>query len=107
MGGEGEREAMTETIDEEIAERAGRLAAEYEKTCTGCAQAAVAGLFDALAIEVDRAEGRRSPGVSVAARHPRRSGVTRPLVAWHIAYWERRLRTGQPGGREDERFHAG
>jgi hypothetical protein len=27
---------------EEIAERAGQLAAEYERTCTGCAQSAVA-----------------------------------------------------------------
>ena len=36
---------------EEIAERAGQLAAEYERTCTGCAQSAVAGLLDALEIE--------------------------------------------------------
>jgi C_GCAxxG_C_C family probable redox protein len=46
-------EAMTETTEEKIAERAGRLATEYEKTCTGCAQAAVAGLLDALAIDGD------------------------------------------------------
>ena len=36
---------------EEIAERAGELAAAYEKTCTGCAQSAVAGLLDALEID--------------------------------------------------------
>jgi C_GCAxxG_C_C family probable redox protein len=36
---------------EEIAERAGELAAEYEKTCTGCAQSVVAGLLDALEID--------------------------------------------------------
>jgi C_GCAxxG_C_C family probable redox protein len=36
---------------EEIAERAGELAAEYERTCTGCAQSAVAGLLDALEID--------------------------------------------------------
>ena len=44
---------MTETSEEEIAERACRLAAEHEKTCTGCAQAAVAGLLDALEIDGD------------------------------------------------------
>ena len=42
---------MTEKNREEIAERAGQLAAEYEKTCTGCAQSVVAGLLDALEIE--------------------------------------------------------
>jgi C_GCAxxG_C_C family probable redox protein len=36
---------------EEIAERAGQLAEEYERTCTGCAQSAVAGLLDALEID--------------------------------------------------------
>jgi C_GCAxxG_C_C family probable redox protein len=36
---------------EEIAERAGHLAEEYERTCTGCAQSAVAGLLDALEID--------------------------------------------------------
>jgi C_GCAxxG_C_C family probable redox protein len=36
---------------EETADRAARLAEEYEKTCTGCAQSAVAGLLDALGIE--------------------------------------------------------
>ena len=36
---------------EEIAERAGELAAEYERTCTGCAQSVVAGLLDALEID--------------------------------------------------------
>ena len=38
---------------EEIAERAGELAAEYERTCTGCAQSAVAGLLDAFEIDGD------------------------------------------------------
>ena len=38
---------------EGIAERAGRLAAEYESTCTGCAQSAVAGLLDAFEIDAD------------------------------------------------------
>ena len=42
---------MTEKNQEEIAKRAGELAAEYEKTCTGCAQSAVAGLLDALEID--------------------------------------------------------
>jgi C_GCAxxG_C_C family probable redox protein len=36
---------------EEIAARAGQLAEEYERTCTGCAQSAVAGLLDALEID--------------------------------------------------------
>ena len=36
---------------EKTAERAGELAAEYERTCTGCAQSAVAGLLDALEID--------------------------------------------------------
>jgi C_GCAxxG_C_C family probable redox protein len=36
---------------EKIAERAGELAAEYERTCTGCAQSVVAGLLDALEID--------------------------------------------------------
>jgi C_GCAxxG_C_C family probable redox protein len=44
---------MTETNPEAIAEKAGRLAAEYEKTCTNCAQSAVAGLLDALEIDGD------------------------------------------------------
>jgi len=39
--------------EEEIAERACELATEYEKTCTGCAQATVAGLLDALGIRND------------------------------------------------------
>jgi C_GCAxxG_C_C family probable redox protein len=42
---------MTEKSREETAERAGELAAEYERTCTGCAQSAVAGLLDALEID--------------------------------------------------------
>lgn len=44
---------MTERSPEEIAERAARLAAEYEKTCTNCAQSAVAGLLDAFEVEGD------------------------------------------------------
>ena len=42
---------MTAKSRERIAERAGELAAEYERTCTGCAQSVVAGLLDALEIE--------------------------------------------------------
>ena len=42
---------MAERSPEAIAERASQLAAEYEKTCTGCAQSAVAGLLDALEID--------------------------------------------------------
>jgi C_GCAxxG_C_C family probable redox protein len=42
---------MTEKNREAIAERAGELAAEYEKTCAGCAQSVVAGLLDALEID--------------------------------------------------------
>jgi C_GCAxxG_C_C family probable redox protein len=44
---------MSEKSSEEIGEKAGRLAEEYEKRCTGCAQSAVAGLLDALEIEND------------------------------------------------------
>jgi C_GCAxxG_C_C family probable redox protein len=44
---------MAEKSAREIAETAGRLAEEYEKTCTGCGQSAVAGLLDALEIESD------------------------------------------------------
>jgi C_GCAxxG_C_C family probable redox protein len=42
---------MTGKNWEAIAERAGELATEYEKTCTGCAQSVVAGLLDALEID--------------------------------------------------------
>jgi C_GCAxxG_C_C family probable redox protein len=42
---------MTEKSPEAIAERASQLAADYEKTCTGCAQSAVAGLLDAFEID--------------------------------------------------------
>jgi C_GCAxxG_C_C family probable redox protein len=42
---------MTEKSPEAIAERASQLAADYEKTCTGCAQSAVAGLVDAFEID--------------------------------------------------------
>jgi hypothetical protein len=41
---------MAEKSPEAIAERASQLAADYEKTCTGCAQSAVAGLLDAFEI---------------------------------------------------------
>jgi C_GCAxxG_C_C family probable redox protein len=44
---------MTETDKEEIMERAYQLAKEYEMTCTGCAQSAVAGLLDTLGIKND------------------------------------------------------
>jgi C_GCAxxG_C_C family probable redox protein len=44
---------MAERSPEAIAERAARLAADYEKTCTNCAQSAVAGLLDALEIDGD------------------------------------------------------
>ena len=44
---------MTAKSPEAIAERASQLAADYEKTCTGCAQSAVAGLLDALEIDAD------------------------------------------------------
>ena len=42
---------MTERSPEAIAERASQLATDYEKTCTGCAQSAVAGLLDAFEID--------------------------------------------------------
>ena len=42
---------MTGKSPEAIVERAAELAAEYERTCTGCAQSAVAGLLDAFEIE--------------------------------------------------------
>jgi len=38
---------------EELAEKAFTLAEEYEKTCTGCAQTTIAGIFDTLSIEND------------------------------------------------------
>jgi C_GCAxxG_C_C family probable redox protein len=44
---------MSEKSVAEIRDKAGRLAEEYEKTCTGCAQSSVAGLLDALEIEND------------------------------------------------------
>jgi C_GCAxxG_C_C family probable redox protein len=44
---------MTGRSPEAIAERAAQLAAEYEKTCTNCAQSAVAGLLDAFEIDAD------------------------------------------------------
>ncbi len=42
---------MAEKGKEEILERAYQVAKEYEKTCTGCAQSAVAGLLDVLRME--------------------------------------------------------
>ncbi len=44
---------MTEKEKEEILERAYQLGEKYEKTCTSCAQSAVAGLLDALGIDND------------------------------------------------------
>jgi C_GCAxxG_C_C family probable redox protein len=44
---------MTAKSVQQIAEKAGRLAGEYEKTCTGCGQSVVAGLLDALEIDSD------------------------------------------------------
>ncbi|MBC7231392.1 MAG: C_GCAxxG_C_C family protein [Actinobacteria bacterium] len=41
---------------EKLVEEARRLASDYEKRCTGCAQSVVAGLVDALGIE-DAGEG--------------------------------------------------
>jgi C_GCAxxG_C_C family probable redox protein len=54
---------------EDIAERAGELAAEYEKTCTGCAQSVVAGLLDALEIDspdVFRAASGLADGIGLS-----------------------------------------
>ena len=42
-----------EESKEEIAKKAFDLAEKYEKECTGCAQTAIAGIFDALGIEND------------------------------------------------------
>ena len=42
---------MTKESPEAVVARASQLAAEYEKTCTGCAQSAVAGLLDAFGID--------------------------------------------------------
>ena len=47
---------MPEKDQAETVEEAQRLAAEYERKCTGCAQSVVAGLLDALGIE-DADEG--------------------------------------------------
>ncbi|MBW1709989.1 MAG: C_GCAxxG_C_C family protein [Deltaproteobacteria bacterium] len=38
---------------EELAKKAFSLAEKYEKTCTGCAQTTIAGIFDALSIKND------------------------------------------------------
>jgi len=48
---------------EESAGKAGKLAEEYEKTCTGCAQSAVAGLLDALGME-DESVFRAASGLA-------------------------------------------
>jgi len=42
-----------EKSKEEIANKASKLAKEYEKECTGCAQTTIAGIFDTLGIEND------------------------------------------------------
>jgi C_GCAxxG_C_C family probable redox protein len=42
---------MSEKSPGAIVEKASQLAAEYERTCTGCAQSAVAGLLDAFEID--------------------------------------------------------
>jgi C_GCAxxG_C_C family probable redox protein len=42
---------VAEKDNAKIVEEAQRLAVEYERKCTGCAQSAVAGLLDALGIE--------------------------------------------------------
>jgi C_GCAxxG_C_C family probable redox protein len=38
---------------EEIADKASKLAEEFERKCTGCAQTTIAGIFEALGIEND------------------------------------------------------
>ncbi len=56
---------------EELAGKAGRLAEEYEKTCTGCAQSAVAGLLDALGVEdesVFRAASGLADGIGLSGQ---------------------------------------
>ncbi len=42
---------MADEEREDLAEKAYRLAKEYERTCTGCAQSVVAGLLDALGVD--------------------------------------------------------
>jgi C_GCAxxG_C_C family probable redox protein len=62
-------EMMADEKAQEIVEKAGRLAEEYEKTCTGCAQSAVAGLLDALGIEneeVFRAASGLADGIGLS-----------------------------------------
>ena len=48
-----ERDGQVTEQERDIVDTASRLAAEYEKTCTGCAQSTVAGLLDALGMEND------------------------------------------------------
>ncbi len=47
---------MEEKQKADLADSAQRMAADYERKCTGCAQSVVAGLLDALGIE-DAGEG--------------------------------------------------
>jgi C_GCAxxG_C_C family probable redox protein len=42
---------MGEDEKDEVLDKAFKLSKEYEQTCTGCAQSAVAGLLDALGME--------------------------------------------------------
>ncbi len=49
--------------NDEMVEKAYRLAKEYEQTCTGCAQSAVAGLMDAFEIE-DEAVFKAASGLA-------------------------------------------
>jgi len=44
---------MVETGEETIQDKATRLASEYERKCTGCAQSVLAGLLDAFGMEND------------------------------------------------------
>lgn len=56
MREDGGGAAMAEKDKADTAEEAQRLASEYERKCTGCAQSVVAGLIDALGVE-DAGEG--------------------------------------------------
>ena len=64
---------MTEKSPEAIAERAGKLAADYEKTCTGCAQSAVAGLLDPKELEEAMKGGMLEHCAGVVGRTTRRA----------------------------------
>ncbi len=52
-GGQTGREQGEKMENDATANKAYQLAAEYEKTCTGCAQSVAAGLMDALEIKND------------------------------------------------------